>query len=75
MNSRIITDQKLECEIALFDNINFKLESGEIIKDLKIAFKSYGRLNSNKTNAILVCHALTGDQYVAGNNPTTGRDG
>ena len=36
MNSRIITDQKLECEIALFDNINFKLESGEIIKDLKL---------------------------------------
>ncbi|MDC3021971.1 homoserine O-acetyltransferase, partial [Pelagibacteraceae bacterium] len=38
-------------------------------------FKTYGKLNADKTNAILVCHALTGDQYVAGNNPITGREG
>jgi len=75
MSTTIKIDQKLECEIAHFVNINFKLESNEVIKDLKIAFKTFGKLNNNKTNAILVCHALTGDQYLTGNNPITGRDG
>ena len=75
MNTKFTTDTKLECEIAHFENINLKLESGDIIDSFKLAFKTFGKLNTNKTNAILVCHALTGDQYVAGNNPITGREG
>ena len=75
MKTRFTTDTKLESEIAYFENINLKLESGDIIDSFKLAFKTYGKLNANKTNAILVCHALTGDQYVAGNNPITGREG
>ncbi len=75
MKTRFTTDTKLESEIAYFENINLKIESGDIIDSYKLAFKTYGKLNANKTNAILVCHALTGDQYVAGNNPITGREG
>ena len=75
MKTKFTTDTKLESEIAYFENINLKLESGDIIDSFKLAFKTYGKLNANKTNAILVCHALTGDQYVAVNNPITGREG
>jgi len=75
MKTKFTTDTKLESEIAYFENINLKLESGDKIDSFKLAFKTYGKLNANKTNAILVCHALTGDQYVAGNNPITGREG
>ena len=75
MKTKFTTDTKLESEIAYFQNINLKLESGDIIDNFKLAFKTYGKLNTDKTNAILVCHALTGDQYVAGNNPITGREG
>ena len=75
MNTKFTTETKLESEIAYFENINLKLESGDIIDSFKLAFKTYGKLNADKTNAILVCHALTGDQYVAGNNPITGREG
>ena len=75
MKTKFTTDTKLESEIAYFENINLKLESGDTIDSFKLAFKTYGKLNADKTNAILVCHALTGDQYVAGNNPITGREG
>ena len=75
MNIKFTTDTKLESEIAYFDDINLKLESGDIINSFKIAFKTFGKLNTSKTNAILVCHALTGDQYVSGNNPITGKEG
>ncbi len=72
---KFIKDNKLECDVVFFDNINLKLESGERLENLKIAFKTFGKLNRQKTNAILVCHALTGDQYVTGNNPITGKEG
>ncbi len=75
MNTKFITDTKLESEIAYFDNISLKLESGDMIDSFKLAFKTFGKLNTDKSNAILVCHALTGDQYVSGNNPITGREG
>ena len=51
------------------------LESGQRLPDLAIAYETYGRLDPNRRNAVLVCHALTMDQYVAGTNPLTGRPG
>ena len=74
-DTKIIKDNELECDVAFFDNIDFSLESGVKIKNLKVAFKTFGKLNTSKTNAILICHALTGDQYVTGKNPITGKDG
>ena len=51
------------------------LTSGIEINNFNIAYQTYGALNADKSNAILICHALTGDQYVASKNPVTGKDG
>jgi len=50
------------------------LDSGETLDDVQIAYETYGELNADKSNAILICHALTGDQYVASDHPITIRD-
>ena len=42
------------------------LEGGEILPSLTIAYETYGKLNRDKSNAILICHALSGDAHVAG---------
>jgi len=52
-----------------------KLDSGEALQPLTIAWKTYGTLNASKSNAFLVCHALTGDQYAARTHPVTGKPG
>jgi homoserine O-acetyltransferase len=52
-----------------------RLDSGARLEPLEIAYRTYGRLNETKSNAVLVCHALTMDQYVASTNPVTGRPG
>ena len=51
------------------------LESGERLGPWSIAYQAYGTLNADKSNAILLCHALTGDQHVANINPVTGKSG
>lgn len=50
-----------------------QLANGELLAPLTIAFETYGALNADRTNAVLICHALTTDQFVAGPNPVTGR--
>ena len=52
-----------------------KLDCGQTISNFPLAYETYGTLNKNKDNAILVCHALTGDQFVTGINPITNKDG
>ncbi|MDX2236774.1 MAG: homoserine O-acetyltransferase [Hyphomonadaceae bacterium] len=52
---------------------SLQLSSGATIAPLTVAFETYGALNADKSNAILVCHALTLDQFVASPNPITGR--
>jgi len=51
------------------------LDSGISLAPLEIAYQTYGTLNADRSNAVLVCHALTGDQYVASKHPITGRNG
>jgi homoserine O-acetyltransferase len=51
------------------------LDNGGVLAPFDIAYQTYGRLNAERSNAVLVCHALTGDQYVADRHPITGKPG
>ena len=52
-----------------------QLESGQVLDSFTIAYETFGTLNKNKDNVILVFHALSGDQFATGTNPITGKDG
>ena len=69
MNIKLENIKKLDVTKPL------KLDCGKTIKDFPLAYETYGKLNDNKDNAILVFHALTGDQFVTGTNPITNKEG
>lgn len=52
-----------------------QMDCGVRLDQWQIAYQTYGALNSARSNAVLVCHALTGDQHVANSNPVTGKPG
>jgi len=54
---------------------SLKLDCGKIIKDFPLAYETYGSLNKSKSNAILVFHALSGDQFDTNINPITKKKG
>lgn len=51
------------------------LDGGGLLEDAVLAYETYGSLDETRSNAILVCHALTGDQYLASPHPVTGKPG
>jgi homoserine O-acetyltransferase/O-succinyltransferase len=51
------------------------LDGGGMLAPVELAYESYGVLNADASNAILICHALTGDQHVASAHPITGKPG
>ncbi len=51
------------------------LDCGALLPTLTVAYRTYGKLDAERSNAVLVCHALTGDQYVAETHPITGKGG
>lgn len=54
----------------------FSLDGGSALRDVAIAYETWGSLNSDRSNAVLVCHAWTGDSHVVGlpveGHPTEG---
>jgi homoserine O-acetyltransferase len=52
-----------------------RLDAGVDLSPFQIAYQTYGTLNAAKSNAILLCHALTGDQHVNNVHPVTGKNG
>jgi homoserine O-acetyltransferase len=45
---------------------SLKLDCGKTLNNFSLIYETYGRLNSKKSNAILICHALSGDHHAAG---------
>ena len=71
---RIATLPDLAHTHVRFDD-GLRLECGVTLDSHVVAYRTYGTLNAARTNAVLVCHALTGDQYVAEPHPATGKPG
>src|SRR5262249_40584105 len=61
--------------LRLDPHFALEMESGATLGPLTIAYQTYGELNPDKSNALLICHALSGDQYAANRHPVTGRLG
>jgi homoserine O-acetyltransferase len=59
--------------LAFDSSTPLQLSSGERLAPLTIAFETYGALNAARSNAVLVCHPLSADQFVASPNPVTGK--
>jgi homoserine O-acetyltransferase/O-succinyltransferase len=57
------------------ENEPLQLDCAQVLAPLTLAYQTYGRLNADKSNAILLCHALTGDQHAANRHPVTGKEG
>lgn len=57
----------VETQIIHFSEV-LTLECGKTLSEYDIAYETYGELNADASNAILICHALSGDQHVAGYN-------
>ncbi len=53
----------------------FRFDCGAEMAGITVAYQTYGTLNAAKSNAILLCHGLTGDQYLVGPHPVTGKPG
>ena len=52
-----------------------RLESGAALGPVTVAYRTWGELDRARGNAVLICHALTGDQYALGAHPVTGKPG
>ena len=74
LDLRISEAQRPSSKIMHFDE-PLMLDCGQTLAPFSQAYQTYGELNADKSNAILVCHALTGDQHVANTHPVTGKPG
>ena len=62
-------------EHVTLKGVGLTLDCGVVLDEVTLAYQTFGTLNADKSNAVLVCHALTGDQYAFGHNPLTDKAG
>lgn len=65
MSTTAAPEQRIFTSLRTFDFPELKLENGEALKDVTIAYETYGELNSARSNAILITHAFSGDAHAA----------
>ncbi|GAB4425156.1 MAG: homoserine O-acetyltransferase [Turneriella sp.] len=65
MSNTASPEQRIFTSLKTFDFSELKLENGEILKEVRIAYETYGELNSARSNAILITHAFSGDAHAA----------
>jgi homoserine O-acetyltransferase/O-succinyltransferase len=63
----------VEAHVVRFDSIS--LDGGATLAPVEVAYETYGSLNAQKSNAILILHAFSGDAHAAGVSPETGKPG
>ena len=63
----------VEAHVARFDSIS--LDGGATLAPVDVAYETYGTLNAQRSNAILILHAFSGDAHAAGVSPETGKPG
>jgi homoserine O-acetyltransferase len=63
------------CAITFGPDHALSLDAGRAFAPWTMAYMTYGTLNAARSNAVLICHALTLDQFVIGSNPVTGKPG
>jgi homoserine O-acetyltransferase len=73
MDTAVTLSESEHSHITFDDGI--ALDCGARLDRLTVAYRTYGTLNAQRSNAVLICHALTSDQYVAERHPVTGKDG
>lgn len=72
---RLEADQPTSSVVTFPADRPLPLDSGGQLAPLTVAYQTYGSLDAARANAVLVCHALTGDQHVANVHPVTGKPG
>jgi homoserine O-acetyltransferase/O-succinyltransferase len=76
LSDRMREAEKPHSQVAQFGpDKPLKLDAGVELSPFQIAYQTYGTLNPERSNAVLVCHALTGDQHVINQHPVTGKGG
>ena len=65
-NNQRKNQPKHKTSLSLIHPNELTLESGEKLGPITLAYETYGKLNAQKSNAILVLHALSGDAHAAG---------
>jgi homoserine O-acetyltransferase len=72
---RPVTAPSADVGMAVTFDTPLRLDCGRDLAPFTTAYMTYGKLNAAKSNAVLICHALTGDQFVASDHPITGKPG
>jgi homoserine O-acetyltransferase len=74
LSDRVREAEQPRSRVAQFEN-GLQLDAGVTLAPVQIAYQTYGTLNTARSNAVMLCHALTGDQHVANDHPVTGKPG